>query len=72
MKQLVLMYRINLFLELKRYQFGFLLYHKRIFFSTFYILKGFYNTLEKGCLSGNKITGVLFRLLDGLFTRLTF
>ena len=29
------------------------------------IKKGFNNSLEKGMLSGNKITGVHFRLLDG-------
>ena len=29
------------------------------------IKKGFMQSLEKGCLTGNKITGVRFRLTDG-------
>ena len=31
------------------------------------IKKGFYKTLEKGCLTGNKITGISFHLKDGPF-----
>jgi elongation factor G len=31
------------------------------------IKKGYYKSLEKGCLSGNKVTGLKFRLQDGIF-----
>jgi elongation factor G len=31
------------------------------------IEKGYKQTLEKGCLSGNRITGVNFRLQDGKY-----
>lgn len=29
------------------------------------IKKGFNNSLEKGCLTGNKVTGLKFKLQDG-------